>query len=537
MVTTVFIGGEILVSAGVGACPERATAIAFESGLVLAHNSEAESLADAPGTVVIDLGGGVLAPSLGDGHAHPLYGGIEQLGPNIREAGCVQDILDRIASWKQDNPTAQWIVGASYDPTLAEGGRFDARWLDAVTGETPTVLRAMDYHSVWVNTAALQMAQITSDTDDPPLGRILRREDGSPLGTLLESAANNFLADVAPNFELQNRIHALEESTRKFAAQGTTWVQDAWVEPDDLEVYLAAARQRRLHTRVNLAFRADPARWKEQVSEFKDGQRMVTDAASDRLTGNTVKFFVDGVIEGGTAALIEPYSDCPTDRGIPNWSRESLIKAAEAFDAAGFQLHLHAIGDAANRNALDALEHVSGTKSRSPLPHVVAHVQLLTPEDIDRFASLGVVANFEPFWAKCDALMRDLTLPRLGHPRSEWLYLIGSVHRTGAVISFGSDWPVTTLDWRPAMATAMTRSDHMISDEPLLPEERIDASVAFAAYTSGIAYQAGLLSAGSLHVGNTADAVWLSKDPLKTPPSEIPSIEVNGTWLAGDRVW
>lgn len=537
MSITVFTGGTVLVDPTAPGSPTTSEAIAFENGRVIALDAAAAQLANEPGAEHIDLAGGTLAPAPGDGHAHPMLGGVEALGPNIRAAEDLQGILDAVAEWKAEHPDAAWIVGGSYDATFTEGGLFDARWLDEVTGGTPTILRAWDYHTAWVNSAALAAGGITAATPDPALGRIVRREDGSPLGTLQEAAANDFLANVVPNFTLDQRLDAIERATKAYAALGMTWVQDAWVEPRDIEVYLTAAEQDRLHARVNLAFRADPARWREQLAEFTTARATVRSLGADRLSGETVKFFVDGVIESHTAALLAPYADKPEETGLPNWDVAELAAAATQFDAAGFQLHLHAIGDAANRSALDAIEAAVATNPARARHHVIAHVALLDSADVDRFASLGVIANFEPYWAQCDAVMRDLTIPHLGHPREEWQYLIGSVHRSGATISFGSDWPVTTIDWRPAVSTAITRHSHT---EPgaaaWLPEERVDAATAYGAYTRGIARQAlAGDSRGTLEVGRTADAVWLAANPLEIQAEEIANLAVLGTWLAGQR--
>ncbi|UOQ61747.1 amidohydrolase [Leucobacter rhizosphaerae] len=535
---TVFTGGTILVDPAPGATPITSDALAVRDGAVVALGTEAASLAADPTAEVVDLAGGTLAPAVGDGHAHPMLGGVEALGPAIRQAEDLPGILAAVAAWREAHPDAPWIVGGSYDATFTDEGLFDARWLDEVTGDTPTILRAWDYHTAWVNSAALAAGGITADTEDPALGRIVRRADGSPLGTLQEAAANDFLAEVVPPFTLEQRIDALDRATRAYAAQGTTWVQDAWVEPSDIEVYVAAVAQDRLHTRVNLAQRADPARWREQVASFVATRAAVRELGAERLSAETVKFFVDGVIESHTAAMIDPYADRPDERGLPNWTAEELTEAAIAFDAEGFQLHLHAIGDAANRSALDAIE--AATRSGAPRDrhHVIAHVAVLDPADVARFAELDVIANFEPYWAQCDAVMRDLTIPHLGEPRDTWQYLIGSVQRSGATVSFGSDWPVTTIDWRPALATGITRHSHTDADaEAWLPEERVDPATAFAAYTQGIARQALVTDRGTLAVGMVADAVWLSANPLDIAPEAIADVSVHGTWLAGIRTF
>lgn len=228
MTLTVCTGGTVLVGITVDGAPELSSAIAFDHTGVVALGADAEALREQADEM-IDLKGGTLAPAPGDGHAHPVLGALEAAGPAVRQAEDLAGIVTAVAEWKAANPDAAWIVGGSYDATFAPAGRFDARWLDEVTGDTPTVLRSWDYHTAWVNTAALDAAGITADTPDPELGRILRREDGRPLGTLQEAAANDLLANVAPAFTLTQRIEAVERATREYAALGMTWIQDAWV--------------------------------------------------------------------------------------------------------------------------------------------------------------------------------------------------------------------------------------------------------------------------------------------------------------------
>ncbi len=538
MALTVFTGGTVIVAADRTGGVDVAAAIAFEDGRVVALDAAADELARAEHAEVVDLAGGTLVPGIGEGHAHPVLGGLEAVGPNVRGAADVAGILTAVADWKRQHPEAEWIVGASYDATFAPGGVFRAEWLDEVTGDTPTILRAWDYHTAWVNTAALRAGGITADTPDPELGRYVRDADGTPTGTLQEAAANDFIANVVPPFSLEDRVAAIEAATRAYAEQGTTWVQDAWVEPTDLPSYVEAARAGRLHTRVNLAFRADPATWRDQVAAFGVQRDEIRALAHDRLSANTVKFFVDGVIENHTAVLAAPYADRPDERGLPNWAEDELIAAARAFDLAGFQLHIHAIGDDANRIALDTIAAVQATNPARERAHVIAHVAMLAEDQVARFAELDTIANFEPYWAQCDAVMRDLTIPHIGHDREGWQYLIGSVLRAGATVSFGSDWPVTTKDWRPAFSTAVTRHSHLEPNaEAWLPDERVSAGEALSAYTAGTARQALANDRGTLHIGMVADAVWLSADPLAVDPNSIPSIDVRGTWLAGERTY
>ena len=541
MALTLFLGGTIATpyhwqGQGTEAGPP-ITALAVRDGVIEAVGSGALALASLADETV-DLDGGYLSPSFADGHAHPLLGGLEEMGPQIRYCTSVTEIAEAVRKWADSHPTDSWIMGASYDATLAPDGIFDAEWLDAAVPDRPVLLRSWDYHTVWVNSAALRAAGIDAGTPEPALGRIVRRPDGSPCGTLLEAGAVDLVLRVAPRYTLDERVSALESATARYAAAGVTWIQDAWVELEDVPAYLAAADAGRLSARINLAFRANPQDWTSQPFEFERARHRVRELASPMLTASTVKFFLDGIIESRTAFMLAPYTDSPGEAGLPNWDPDDLHDAMTQFDALGFQLHLHAIGDAAVRMALDALEevrHRNGVRDRRP---VIAHLQVVDPHDIPRLAELGVVANFEPLWACADEVMQLLTIPRLGSPRSQLQYPIASLAKAGVPLSFGSDWPVTGHHPVPGLATAVTRqtADH-VPASGWIPDERVDVETALAAYTSGVAHQAFAEQEwGRLLPGMRADLTLLSAEPMQVQTDRLADIEVLGTWLARANV-
>ncbi|MGB8941860.1 MAG: amidohydrolase family protein, partial [Streptomyces sp.] len=228
------------------------TALAVRDGRVIALGDEARALAEVADEVV-ELGDGLLLSAFGDGHAHPLFGGLESFGPQIKDLTSVDAIVAEVGRWAEAHPDAQWIVGASYDPALAPDGEFDARWLDAAVTERPVVLRAHDYHTVWCNSAALRRAGVRDSTPDPRLGWIVRRPDGSPMGTLREWHACDLVLDQVPAREEAELVEAVRRAGRAYARAGITWVQDAWVEPEMAEAYLAAVRHDALSVRVDLA--------------------------------------------------------------------------------------------------------------------------------------------------------------------------------------------------------------------------------------------------------------------------------------------
>lgn len=245
MATTLFRNGIVWTGEG----QPTSDALLVVDGRIAAVGPEAlDTAADAD---VVDLEGGFLMPSFGDGHAHPLLGGLEYVGPAVRPCTTVDEIVEAVRRFAKDNPDDEWIAGASYDGSLAENGLFDARWLDDAVADRPVVLRAWDYHTVWCNTAALERAGITADTPDPVLGEIPHREDGSVLGTLREWGAVDLVTAVMPPRDEEVRIAALGTAADYYLARGVTWVQDAWVEPGDVDTYLEAARRDALRVRFN----------------------------------------------------------------------------------------------------------------------------------------------------------------------------------------------------------------------------------------------------------------------------------------------
>jgi predicted amidohydrolase YtcJ len=529
-VATLFHGGVIWTGT------ETTDALLIADGVVLAVGEQARA---QPCDAQVDLAGGFLMPSFGDGHAHPLYGGLESAGPGVRACSSVDEIVATVGEFAAANPHEEWIVGASYDGSLVPAGLFDARWLDAAVPDRPVVLRAWDYHTFWVNSVALQRAGITADTPDPVLGEIPRRSDGSVLGTLREWGATDLVAAVMPPRDEAVRIAALSAAADYFLARGVTWVQDAWVEPADVDTYLAAAAQGALRMRFNLAFYADPRHFDSQITQFASASDRVEAAKSSLLTANTVKFFADGVVENETGALLAPYCSGLHSHGMTLWEGDSLAEAARRVDDLGLQIHIHAIGDAAVRQALDAIEYVvrqNGPRDRRP---VIAHAQLVDDADIGRFAELGVIPNVQPLWAQMDALMTVLTIPRLGAERADKQYRIRSLESSGAALAFGSDWPVSSGAPLDGIAVAVSRQTAEGAPEGgWTPEEIIPIEQALSSYTAGVAYQAFAESDwGRLVPGASADLVWLEGDPTRTAALDLPALRVRTTYLQGQPVY
>jgi predicted amidohydrolase YtcJ len=544
MTATVFRNGTIWT----GTSEPTTDTLLVVDGLIAGLGETATRLAsENPGAVEVDLGGGFLMPSFGDGHAHPILGGLEYVGPAVRPCTSVGEIVEAVRVFAEEHPDAEWIVGASYDSSLAPDGLFDARWLDEAVPDRPVMLRAWDYHTVWCNSVALQRAGITSETPDPVLGGIPHREDGSVLGTLREWGAVDLVTAVIPERDEDTRVAALGTAADYYLARGVTWVQDAWVEPGDVDTYIAAAERDALRIRFNLALYADPRHFDSQLDHFAQARRRVDEVGSPLLTAHTVKFFADGVVENETGALLAPYcgglhehggqerSDSENRLGMQVWEGDSLAEAARRVDELGLQIHIHAIGDAAVRQALDAIEYAAernGPRDRRP---VIAHVQLADDADIHRFAKLGVIPNMQPLWAQLDALMTMLTVPRLGAERADKQYRMRSLDESGAPLAFGSDWPVSS--GAPLDGIAVGVSRRTPQGDPTggwTPHEILSVERALLAYTAGVAEQAFAEGTwGRLVAGASADLVWLDRDPRETPALELPEVRVRGTFLRG----
>jgi predicted amidohydrolase YtcJ len=510
-------------------------AIAFDDGGILALGEAARAL---PADFVVDATGTFVAPGFRDGHVHSIQGGFERAIAPVRDHATPQDIARAVGAWAVEHPEVEWVRGEGFDHTLAPNGVFLAAWLDAEVPDRPVVLRATDYHTVWVNSEALRRAGYSGQTPQPHDGEIVMGENGEPTGTLREWGAWRPVYNLMPKMTREQGLAALAYTASCFSSSGLTWVQDAWVEPHDVDTWLAAHEAGVLTFRADLGLWCDPNTWRDQLDHFVATRDRVAAAAEGRLSATTIKFFADGVIESATGAMLEPYCDCPHSVGLPNWDPEELKLAVTAVDALGFSPHIHAIGDAAARMALDAIEHANTVNGARDRRATIAHTQLVDSADIDRFVQLGVIANFEPYWAKFDAWQTELTAPRLGKERTDRQYMIRSILATGAPISFGSDWPVTTYaplaGMQVAVSRQMTEGDFL---DPWMPEERIDVEQALAGYTAGVAFQAGDERAGVLRPGARADIVMLGSDPRAVPVLEIEAVEVIGTWCDGQRVF
>jgi predicted amidohydrolase YtcJ len=504
----------------------------------------------AAGWTEVDLAGGLLSPGFVDAHVHPVQGGLERIRCDLSELRTREEYVRAVGEYAAAHPDLPWIMGGGWAMPAFPGGTPTAADLDAVVPDRPVFLPNRDHHGAWVNTRALEVAGIGARTPDPPHGRFERDADGRPSGTLHESAMAA-VARHAPATDQEEYYSALLEGQRYLHSLGVTAWQDAilgaYAGADDAsEIYLRAATNGDLTGSVVGALWWDRGRGEEQVVELVERRRRYTHG---RLRASSVKIMQDGVAENGTAAMSTPYLDrcghAGSNRGHSFVEPELLRAGVARLHREGFQVHVHAIGDRAVTEALDAFEHARGEPPNgghgSDPRHHIAHLQLVRPEDVARFAALGVTANLQALWACLDDQMVELTLPFLGAERSRWQYPFGDLARAGAPLACGSDWPVSTPDPLAAIHVAVNRTAYgeagRAGSEPFLPEQAISLETAFAAYTSGSSRVNHRDDAGVLRVGAVADLAVLDRDPFLADPDQIGATRVVSTWIDGVPVF
>ncbi|MEV7935994.1 amidohydrolase [Kitasatospora sp. NPDC088264] len=520
----------------------RATSLAVTGERITAVGHDEVRELIGPGTEVVDLTGKLLLPGFQDAHVHAVFGGTELAVCDLTGTVGVADYLERIRAYADANPGQAWITGSGWSMESFEGGLPTRQLLDSVVPDRPVYLTNRDHHGAWANTRALELAGLTRDTPDPADGRIEREPDGTPGGTLQEGATG-LVARLIPPSTAADRLDGLLRAQRLLHSLGITGWQDALLgefngQPDPSDAYLAAARSGALTARVTGALWWDRDRGAEQIPELV---RRRAGLSHGRFRAGSVKIMQDGIAENFTAAMTSPYLDgcgCATaNSGLSFVDPAALRGYVTELDALGFQVHFHALGDRAVREALDAVEAARAANGRRDTRHHLAHLQVVHPDDLDRFARLGAIANIQPLWAAHEPQMDELTIPFLGPERAAWQYPFGALQRAGATLAAGSDWPVSSPDPLAGIHVAVNRSEPGATDgRVFLPEQRLDLASALAAYTAGTAHVNGHDDAGTLTTGHLADLVVLDRDLFTAPAEEIADARVLRTYVGGRLV-
>ncbi len=537
-------GGRVVTMAG----PD-AEAVAVRDGRVAAVGSVADVRAlIGPGTEVVDLGGRMLMPGIHDAHLHPLSGGVVLGRPTLDylrlDKPAFLDALRGLIAREPDRARDDWMAVDLWDATAMpeQPTRAD---LDALPTERPLLVVALDGHIAVANSRALELAGVAAGTADPPGGVILRDAAGEPTG-ILHDTAIALLEHEMPAHSAEQDAASLRAAHEELVRSGVTSYMDASAFEPELAAVAALSDAGGLLVRPSAAVTIMPEQAEDPDAMLArlDGLRAAY--ARPDVTVRTAKFFLDGVIEHPTqtAAMLEPYLVQADDGGwVPGeeagptyFPQPVLDRAVTALDAAGWQVHVHAIGDRATRSALDAFAAARERNGASRLRHTIAHVQVLHPDDTGRFAALDVLADLQLQWAQRDPYTLDHLRPYLGEERWRRVYPARSLEAAGALLCGGSDWPVDPLVPFKQISGAVLRGA-VGGEEPLHPEEAIPLRSALEMHTRNSAFQLHQEQlTGRIAPGLAADLAVLDRDLLAVPAEEIAGTRVLLTTVGGTVV-
>ncbi|MCK8678332.1 amidohydrolase [Streptomyces lichenis] len=518
-----------------------ATSVAVRGDRIIAVGHDEVHDLIGPATEVVDLRGRLLVPGFQDAHVHPVGGGVEMGQCDLSGATGADDCAALIRAYAEAHPDRPWITGGGWSLDAFPGGTPDRQLLDTLVPDRPVYLVNRDHHGAWTNSRALEAAGVTRDTADPADGRIEREADGHPSG-MLQEGAMHLVADHAPPVTPDEQLAGLLRAQALLHSYGITAWQDALLGEhasmaDPAPAYRRAATEGLLTARVRGALWWDRTRGLEQLPELLHRRSEFTVGT---LKAHSVKIMQDGIAENHTAAMLAPYltaCGCASgNAGISFVDPAALGEIVTRLDREGFQVHFHALGDRAVREALDAVETAQRANGRRGNRHHLAHLQVVDAADIPRFRALGATANIQPLWAAHEPQMDELTIPFLGARRAARQYPFADLVHSGAPLAAGSDWPVSSPDPIAGLHTAVNRHQPGSGRPVFLPEQRITLGAALTAYTAGSAHVNHLDHTGTIAPGKLADLAVLDRDIFARPADEIAQARVEQTFVGGRRV-
>ncbi|SDQ08456.1 amidohydrolase [Leucobacter chromiiresistens] len=522
--------------------------IAVADGRILSTDAEEVARLAETAATRVDLAGRLLIAGFQDAHAHPVMAGVELLSCDLSGCDTAEETLAAVAAYAAAHPDLAWIQGAGWSMDAFPGGTPTRQMLDEIVPDRPVLLENRDHHGAWANTRAFALAGITAETPDPADGRFEREADGTPAGTAHEGAMSLF-GEVRPRPTLDQAYAGLLAAQQHLVSFGITAWQDAAVgefmgSPDTVPVYLRAARDGALKVRVRGA-----QWWNREDGDAQLGpilarrDEVARECHPDRLSLASVKVMVDGVAENFTAAMHECYrdhhGDATENRGISFFDPRDMARFVAALDAAGMQVHFHALGDRAVTDALDAVEYAREQNGASGNRHHLAHLQVVRSEDVARFAPLEATANIQALWACHEDQLDTLTLPFLADDAEDHHYPFGELVASGSRLAAGSDWPVSSPDPVQAIHIAVNRRSPGSDLPPLGPEsQKLTLAQALDAYTQGTARVNHLDHAtGRIEPGYYADLAILDRNLFELAREDLHTARVDETWIGGERVY
>ncbi|WP_296002628.1 amidohydrolase [Rugamonas sp.] len=510
----------------------RFASLAFDdAGKIIAVGGAQSVAAKAPHARHVDLHGQTVLPGLIDAHGHVFELGALASRVQLYDTTSLAGAVKAVADFNTAHADGAWLIGFGWNQEIWKLGRFPtAAELDAAVGNRPAWLHRVDGHAGWANTRALQLAGITRDTPDPSGGKIERDADGTPSGVLVDAAMEMMDRVVPKPTEAESRA-ALDSALAMLTKVGLTSVHDAGIGSGADALYRDYADHGKLTTRV-YAMIGDTGADFDALSH----NGPLASYAGDRYALAAVKLYGDGALGSRGAALLEPYSDMPSARGTLFHTDADLLARMDKAMRAGYQVNVHAIGDAANRQVLDGFEALIAKYHNAALRPRIEHAQVVALADIPRFKRLGVMPSMQPTHATSDQNMAE---QRIGHERMKGAYAWRTFLDQGSKIACGSDFPIESPNPFAGIHAAVTRQDgNGAPPGGWYKNQAMTLTEAFRCFTLDAAYAAHQENViGSLEPGKWADFVLVDRDIFKTPASDIGKTQVLQTWVAGRQVY
>ncbi len=510
-----------------------AEAVAVRDGRILAvGTTKAVSRHKDAETLVIDAEGRLVLPGFMDGHVHFVGGSASLAKVDLAGTKTVEEIQERIRAFARENPDATWVLGRGWMYAAFPGDMPHKRFLDEVVPDRPAVMSCADGHTTWVNSKALAIAGISRDTKDPRNGTIVRDEKGDPTGALLEEAGS-LVSKHIPRPTDEETLASLRRGLREAARLGVVRAHGMGGEFEALDLLDRLRRGGELTIRLSVSMWVDPpGPTEEDWKAYEDARARYDD---DWLSLGGIKLMLDGVIDSGTGAMLDPYETQRENRGKLFWEPDAFKKAVAEFNARGLQVSTHAIGDAAIRLSLDAYEEAGRAAGGADVRNKIEHAEDIAETDIARFGRLGVIASFQPLHANPEPTWMGAWIANVGPEREQRAFPWKAVLDGGGRLAFGSDWPVVTLSPWPGLQMAVTRQDFDGYPEGgWIPQHKITLEQAVHAYTMGGAYAMHReKDEGSIEPGKLADLIMVSRNIFEIVPHEIAKTEVLLTMVGG----